>query len=347
MSRIKFEKGYQSRLLLEFKKKTNLSWPELANKFSISKRSLLNWRKEKYTLSNKAFKIILKAIKINLKVRNKYKTLPDYWNIRKAAKKGGLVVAKKYGGPGTPKGRRKGGLKSQMKRRLYPERYKNCNLRKGINIPQNSEKLAEFIGIILGDGGISNDFQVVITLNKENDNGYSLYVANSIKHLFSIKPAFYKLKSKRSRNVISLATSSVALVDFLRKQGIKKGSKIRNQVDVPNWIKNNKKYSIHCLRGLIDTDGGVYYHRYISHGCELLNIGMAFTNKSKPLLSFVKKTFERLKFHPKVSWSGYNIFLYREPEVIRYSEEVGFSNLYQYRRLKKYLELKRKGARAA
>ena len=55
---------------------------------------------------------------------------------------------------------------------------------------------------------------------------------------------------------------------------------------------------------------------------------------------------ERLNFNPKVSSGGYNIFLYRESEVLRYEKEVGFSNLYQKERIKKYLKMKiRKGAR--
>jgi len=33
--------------------------------------------------------------------------LPDFWSVEKAARKGGLIVAQKYGGPGIPEGKKK------------------------------------------------------------------------------------------------------------------------------------------------------------------------------------------------------------------------------------------------
>ena len=41
----------------------------------------------------------------------------------------------------------------------------------------------------------------------------------------------------------------------------KKGSKFVQKVSVPNWIKENKQYSIHCLRGLLETYGSIYNDR--------------------------------------------------------------------------------------
>ncbi|MFA6285722.1 MAG: LAGLIDADG family homing endonuclease [Parcubacteria group bacterium] len=269
-----------------------------------------------------------------------FEILSDYWSLEKAAKNGGRATAEKYGGPGTMEGRKKGGKKSQLKRKLFPELYQNCNLRKIIKIPHKSSELSELIGIFLGDGGISNASQITITLNKKNDRGYSRKVKKIIENLFDIKPVIYKLSSPKSKNVIRLVVSSANLVDFLEKNGIKKGSKVKNQVDVPSWIKRNLEFSKSCLRGLVDTDGGVYYHRHMSNGCKSFNIGLCFTNKSVPLLNFVKKILERLNFNPKVSSGGYNIFLYREPEVLRYEKEIDFSNSYQKERIKKYLKMK-------
>ncbi|HLM83969.1 MAG TPA: LAGLIDADG family homing endonuclease, partial [Candidatus Bathyarchaeia archaeon] len=163
-----------------------------------------------------------------------------------------------------------------------------------------------------------------------------------IQDLFDITPVIYKLSSPKSSNVIRMIVSSANLVDFLEKNGIKKGSKVKNQVDAPSWIKKNLEFSKSCLRGLVDTDGGVYYHKHRVNGCKSLNIGLCFTNKSIPLLDFVKKTLKKLDFSPKISSGGYNIFLYRESEVLRYEKEVDFSNLYQKERLKKYLKMKKR-----
>lgn len=39
------------------------------------------------------------------------------------------------------------------------------------------------------------------------------------------------------------------------------GSKFQQKVFVPQWIKNNLHYSKQCLKGLIQTDGSIYYDR--------------------------------------------------------------------------------------
>lgn len=345
MPRILFKKGLQSEFLKRFYESVELSWLEIANKLGVSQRTLADWKREKYNMSQEALEKIVQITNKSLKIPQ-YGILPDYWSIKKAAKKGGQAVAEKYGGPGTPSGRKKGGKNSQKKRKLFPELYQNCNLRKRIIIPEKSSELAEFFGIFLGDGGISNSSQITISFNRENGGKYFKKVAELIKCLFGIKPVTYKLSSPVSKNVIRLVASSVNLIEYLEKNKIKKGNKVKNQVDVPSWIKRNQEYSKSCLRGLVDTDGGVYYHHHISCGCKSFNIGLCFTNKSKPLLDFVESTLSLMKFHPKRSWSGDNIFLYRESEVLRYEKEVGFTNSYQSKRLKEYLKIKkRKGAR--
>lgn len=344
MSRIKFKKGSQSKLLNDWRITSGLTWSEMSEKLGISQRTLLDWRKEKYTLSQSALNKIVKFSQKRIKVPT-YKVVSDYWNIKKAAKKGGKVTAERYGGPGTLEGRIRGGKKSQKNRRLFPELYLNCNLRKVILIPKKSPELSEFIGVFLGDGGISNDFQITISFNRKNGKDYYEKIKKLIEKLFGIKPVVYTLASPVSKNVIRLIVSSVGLVEFLEKYNIKKGSKVRNQVDVPDWIKNEMEYSKSCLRGLVDTDGGVYYHQHSNGRWKSFNIGLCFTNKSKPLLDFVEKTLVNMKFHPKRSWSGDNIFLYREAEVLRYKKEIGFSNVHQSKRLEEYLKIKRrKGA---
>jgi transcriptional regulator with XRE-family HTH domain len=333
MSRIKFKKGLQSKLLASYFESSELSRLEIARNIGVSQRTLADWKREKYTMSQEGLAKLVKLAGKSLKIP-KYTILSDYWNIKRAAREGGKVVAEKYGGPGTPSGRKKGGKNSQKKRRLFPELYSNCNLRKAIAIPRESSELAEFIGIFLGDGGISNPSQITISFNRGNGRGYSKKVIKLIENLFGITPAVYMLSSSASKNVIRLVVSSANLIEFLEKNKIKRGSKVKNQVDVPSWIKNNPEYSKSCLRGLVDTDGGVYYHRHSSNGCASFNVGLCFTNKSKPLVDFVDNILTHMKFHPKRSWSGDNIFLYRESEVLRYEKEVGFTNFYQKKRLK-------------
>jgi len=333
MARIKFKKQLQFWFLNNVRQKLGVNWPQLTEILKVHPRSLSDWRREKYTIPEKVFKKCLKLTKEKVKVPP-HRVLPDFWSVKKAARKAGLIVAQKYGGPGTPEGRRKGGLVSQQRRRLYPELYQSCNLRKKISEPKNTSELAEFLGIVLGDGGINSDYQVVITLSKDNDKRYSYFVCNLIKKLFDITAKSCRYRNRRSKNVLGITISSASLVEFLLSKGLKKGNKVKQQVGIPVWIENQIELSRNCLRGLIDTDGGIYFHKHKSHGFKCFNIGLQLSNASTPILKFAKKTLERLKFTPKLSKRGVN--LYREEEVYRYAKEVGFSNPYHLERLKKF-----------
>lgn len=335
MPRIKFLKNHQNKLLEDVRSNLNVDWLFLSEKLGVSKRTLFDWRRERNKISETTLKKCLELTKGEIKVP-KYKLLPDFWHIQGAGRKGALARFKKYGPVGTPEGRKKGGQMSQERRRLYPELYPNCNLRKIISEPKDSAELAEFFGIMLGDGGINNiGYQAVITLHKKDSKEYISMVVEMIKKLFSIEPAIYYYKNGPRKNVANITISSNSFIDFLVRKGLKRGNKVKQQVNVPEWIKNNKDFSIACLRGLIDTDGCVYSHNHRSGGHDYFNIGINFSNKSTPILKFVYDTFISLNFHPKIFRNGVN--LYRKAEVCRYAEEIKFRNPYYKNRLSHFL----------
>lgn len=335
MPRIKFKRNFQAKFLLDVQRISGLSWPDLAKELKVHKRTLSDWRREQYTISENAFQKCLELTKHKVSVvPGSYKVLSDFWSVKKAARKAGLIVAQKYGGPGTPEGRRKGGLNSQRMRRLHPELYRHCIIRKRIIIPPNTSELAEFLGIVLGDGGIGSNYQVVITLHKDNAREYVAFVCDLIKKLFGITAAVYSYHSSRSKKVLGVVISSAAVVEFLLSKGLKKGNKVRQQVEVPIWIRKNIEFSKSCLRGLIDTDGCVYDHRHVAHSYKCYNIGLQFVNKSVPLLKFVTQTLSRLSFSPKLYKRSVGLF--RENEVWKYASEIKFHNLYHIGRLKKF-----------
>lgn len=106
MSRLLFPIGEQSKLLFLTRKITKLSWVELAEKLSVHTRTLLDWRREKYKISQAILDnlISLTGRKINVP---QHEILPDHWQIPEAAQKGGRALANLYGGPGTLEGRKK------------------------------------------------------------------------------------------------------------------------------------------------------------------------------------------------------------------------------------------------
>ena len=188
----------------------------------------------------------------------------DYWYVTKGARKGALKRMELYGSFGTEGGRRKGGINSQLRRRENPELYKlfGCNVRKEFKINQPSVLFAEAAGIILGDGGIT-DYQLRITLSSLVDGPYAAFVISLFKKVFGQEPSCRKCSCCNS---IDLTISGIGLIEELERWGFIKGDKVKHQVDFPDWILRNIEFQKACIRGLMDTDGGCYFHKHRSNG---------------------------------------------------------------------------------
>lgn len=206
-----------------------------------------------------------------------------------------------------------------------PERKLHyLNRKRGeLNFPDFSEKLAEFFGIMLGDGHISSG-QIRISLNSITDKKYSLYIKTLLKSLFKVSPGFSRRKNQQALDIF---ISSVDLIDYLKRKGLFVTNKVKYQVDVPSWIFNKDSYKKAFLRGFFDTDGSIYLLRF--------GVQMGFSNKSVPLLSSTRKILINLSYHPS-NISSNKIYLTRKPDLYRYAKEIGFGNPYHRRRAKKF-----------
>lgn len=196
---------------------------------------------------------------------------------------------------------------------VTPERKtRYLHKRHDIIIPSDlSRKLAEFIGIMLGDGHLAQT-QISISVAKR-EMRYGEYVASLIKKIFGASP---KCTAQARKGAYDLYLGSVDVVRFLEKMGLV-NNKVKAQVDIPNWIRKKPEYQASFLRGFFDTDGSVYRLR---HGVQF-----SFCNRSLPLLSSVRSILQSLHYHPS-HISGYNLYLTRKQELRRYKKEIGFGN---------------------
>ncbi len=172
---------------------------------------------------------------------------------------------------------------SQQKFRDNPDYASRLGfkIRKQIKYPAKSPLLAEFIGILLGDGGFSR-YQVHVTFNRETDKRYADFIQEAIRDLFSTSS--FIVSGGAGDKGDDIVVSSRNLVEFLQDLGLKEGHKIRNEVNIPNWIMKNSEFSISCLRGLMDTDGSFYQYRHKVNGKSYLNFSICFTSYSPSLL---------------------------------------------------------------
>lgn len=320
-NRYKLPIGLQRKYLNKVEKISNLSIGELAHLFGIVPRSYHDWKREKFAITEKAVNTIWVKYRIKLPY-SKQKALRNWLEAKKnACVSGGIARIAKYGQLGTLEGRKLGGKHTMVilrQRGLIPKG-------KPFNEPEKySSELAELVGILLGDGHIGNE-QWSITLNAIKDYEYSLYVNNLIKKLFGFIPTS---KVRNDSNVIVITGSGKRSINYFLKLGLKIGNKVKQQVDVPDWIKLSKKFKTTCLRGLVDTDGGIFNHRYTVNKKKYSYKKLNFVNRSVPLLKFVHKTLGEFNFHPKIILNVENkrVWLYNESEVKRYLNIIGTNN---------------------
>ncbi len=127
-------------------------------------------------------------------------------------------------------------------------------------IKMDKNSLAYLIGIAIGDGNLSNPNGRAVRLRISCDIKYPTLIENIVNAINNIMPKNKIGIVRRKDNCLDISCYSNKWEDLLGWKA-KNGSKEKQQISVPSWIKNNKKYSTLCLRGLFETDGSVYVDR--------------------------------------------------------------------------------------
>ncbi|MBU0998124.1 hypothetical protein KJ570_01135 [Patescibacteria group bacterium] len=331
MARLIFPNGQQTKWIESIQKKSGFSIEKIASICKVSIRTIRDWKREKYSISHTSIFKLINNTKI--KIPKNAKVVDDFWYVINGARKGGLKRTQIYGPPGNYEGRIKGGKISQLRRKNDPEKYRKlgCKIKKTFPDLKPSSELAELVGIILGDGGITNN-QLKITLGLKADYKYALFVTNLLEKIIGEKPSW----NEYNGNVILLCISGVNLVQKLEDIGVYKGNKIQRQIDVPSWIWNDIKYQKFCVKGLMDTDGGIYFHEHWIKGVRYKNMGLCFTSHSKPLLTSVSTILNTLNI--KNSIQGKHVYIYKLGEILKYFKSIGTHNPKHEERLNFYLK---------
>jgi hypothetical protein len=326
LQRLRFPKYKQREFVEKVFNKSHLDTESLSKIAGLSPRTIRDWKRERYCISKYAVDVFCKQF--NIEHPQNIQKLINNWRKERlmASTKGGYAHFKMYGNPATLGGCKKGGSKTLkiLRERGIIARCKNFSLPS-----HKTSTLAEFIGIMLGDGSLSK-FQAAITLNTLADKSYIKYVTKLGIKLFKDKPT---VTNKNDCNATDIRFSGIKLVKYFVRLGLKIGDKVKNQVGVPNWILDSQLYSISCLRGLMDTDGCIAKSTHKWKLKTYVYRNQCFANRSKPLLKFVENTLINTGLHPCVA--GERIWLYNKMEVQKYFELVGSHNyrLLRFRRM--------------
>ncbi|MFA5175887.1 MAG: LAGLIDADG family homing endonuclease [Candidatus Nanoarchaeia archaeon] len=193
----------------------------------------------------------------------------------------------------------------------------------------DKKKLAEFIGIMLGDGNLySKDgtHRFVITGHSEEDYDYlTNYVKPLIKTLFNKEASLWKHKNK---NAIALSVCSKDIIEKLISLGLVSGPKT---MEIPNFAKKNKKLIANFIRGVADTDFSMTFKKK-NHSYPLITGGFSNENFTKQLKNLLELFNIKANIYTKLTTLGnktfiqYQIDIYGRHNLKKWMKFIGFSN---------------------
>jgi len=322
-----FPSGEQRAFLERVGKK--LSAAEIAHIAHCSERAVRDWRREKYSMPL-ATVHTLSAL-AHIPIPKSVRARDTYAHIAEASKMGMAAVIKKYGCIPQDEKRRK-----ESWHRWWEDegKYKENPILESreVHKPKQSAELAEFVGIMMGDGGLSR-YQAIITLHHTDDFEYTTFVVNLIKKLFKITPKIYHSPKYSVNDVV---VSRRGLVLYLHELGLPIGNKVKQKFDIPEWIECDRELAVACVRGLVDTDGSIFTHRYKVKGKQYSYKKLSFTSASEPLRQSVYALLQEFGFSPRLTTK--DVRLDSVADMTRYFSVIGTHNPKHLRRYENAVE---------
>lgn len=318
--RVRLAENYRTRLFSGIASK-GYTIPDIATMLAISERTLREWRKGNYTMPVAHFE---ELARYSGRAPESYmpEYMPEWWHTSSAGKLGGASYMDKYAVLGTQDSRQRGGVNSYAKRSGPDDIY----ARKSIVKQPPSTKLAEFIGIMIGDGSIGR-YQISVTLDARTDVEYASYVGRLARRLFGIAAT---TTVREKQGCIVLKISSIELSAYLISLGLPLGNKVAQAIAMPQWISDDLAYATACVRGVFDTDGSVFQEIHRVKEARYAYPRAAFVSASPPLLLGVHGTLCRLGVRAKIR--SRRVSIERFTDIEKYFRIVGSSNPKHLRR---------------
>ena len=199
------------------------------------------------------------------------------------------------------------------------------------NFCMGDEDLAEFIGVLLGDGSIGIyksyvngntkiQYRIKITLNSIKDAEYSLYLSKLFVAIFAQVPKVHKRKNV---NAIDLYLLGYEPLHFLLRLGLVLAPKWGRAV-IPSYFLRTP-LDLFVMRGYMDTDGCI---------CVVNNNGIRYPRIEmkicpSPMQSQFIQILTKYGFEPQINHlekGKIRIALCGINKLKRWDSLIGFSN---------------------
>jgi hypothetical protein len=233
---------------------------------------------------------------------------------------------------------------------LSAVQYSRHDLRRGIRIPTElTEDLAEFLGIVVGDGHVGTytltkekyhhvHYEALIAGNLKEKEYYTTYVNGLIERVFGIR---FNHRPMEYTNVFALRYCSKALFLFLsRVIGIPQR---KDSITIPDCVMNShNKIKAAFFRGLADADfcltikykprpypvlQGAFKSQKLVENCSHLLKELGIENCTLREESYYEKRNK--------TYVLFRVNINGKPRIRKYLQLIGFSNPYK---LLKYAE---------
>lgn len=314
-------KNYKTQwsFILGVKDKLNLSWQKMAEIAGVHNRTLRDWSRKDLKMPYDVAIDFSKRSGIGLPQNIKHQKWTEH--LKSISKKGGIENLRQNKSIGGNTEYREKRWRNWWDESGKHKKYKIFE-RKKINTPMQDKVLAEFVGIMLGDGGVA-PYHISITLNSNTDRDYVKFVNKLIFKLFKIKPKNYKDRNSKALNIVVHRKS---LIEFCQKIGLKIGNKIKQGLNIPRWILDDDELTKSCIRGLIDTDDSLFIHSYKVRSRTYSYPKISFTSMSPDLIKTVYQSLIKLRFNVRISKSGKDVLIENMAHIAQYLKTIGSNN---------------------
>ena len=201
----------------------------------------------------------------------------------------------------------------------------------------------EFIGVLIGDGYIRHNskrrvYQIEIAGNVDEDYEYFIKISEFVQKITSRKPTI-RIKKEKTWKSLRLEINNKNFIEYLFRLGLPEGNKTFT-ISIPEKFLD-WKYSRHIIRGILETDGCIYFSK--SKKIEYPSYPrIEIKTSSKKLKSQIMEILNKkgFKVYCRKCENTYSLTLSGEKMLKKWIDEIGLSNK---RNISKYDFWKKKG----
>jgi len=192
-------------------------------------------------------------------------------------------------------------------------------------IDKNSNKFAEFVGILLGDGSLSkyvksNHYRLQITLDSR-EKEYIKYISRLIRELFKMNPI---VKFRKKENAVDVQIFNRKIIRELNEKIGLQYSPKWNRARIPCLYKS-KGLEKNVLRGYFDTDGCVVLTDNNGTVYPRLEMKICPSPMQKQFIDILKRNNFKFGIY-NIGKGKVRIQLNGKKQLKKWKEMIGFNN---------------------